>query len=214
MSEALDGVYTIHDLLTTLLNLTVVEYFREVDPKFLRTAARKKVSMQYPMNMRPPTFDIHEEGTSNGYLSAGIFRLNFTYRSRLELLRYVKGDLDIVRRSSAALVVRRVAKLFEWTYNEKKFRKRQLEVNTQHTFLLSNNKGPDRPYYMMGTEVDDIFGFALTQTPNLFGVLSYKGLVRCTISLDGQREPDVKRLASYWNSEFENLYKEVMEASS
>ena len=213
MTAALDGRYTIHDILTTLLNLTVVEYFKEVNPKFLRTAKKKKMSIQYPMNMRPPTFDIEKEGTSNGYLSAGIYRLSFNYRSRLELLRYVKGDLDLVRRSAAAQVVRRAAKYLEWTYNEKKFRKQQLELNHQHTLLLSNNKGPDRPYYIMGTEVEDIFGFALTQTPNLFGVFSYKGLVRCSITLDGGREPDVQRLARYWNSEFDQLYRDVMESA-
>lgn len=202
----------------TLLNLAVVEYFKSVDPAFMENAEGKKVSATYPMNLRSPAFDVTKEGTSNGYLSLGIVSLRLSYDSRIELLKQMKLDIDLVRRSSFNYVVNRLIAFNEFmsrfSYSPDKARKRAKESDGRRTLLLSNNKGPPETLYLLGKEVVDFSFFSLAQTPNIFNVTSYRDILTCSISLDAAVEPDTNRLTKFWNAEFEELYNEAMKVGS
>ena len=215
VARALGGRYTVNDIVMTLLNLTVVRYFQDVDPSALEQDAEgndKKVTGGFPIDLRPSGHDVLKYGASNGFLSGGWIQLVMNYSSRKEVLEEVTKRLDLFRLTPTTGVYKFMAtKVAPNVMSVQDYRKMQKDALGFLTCLLSNLKGPTEQLQILGCDVTDLQFFNLTQTPNIFGVFSYNGEISCSMTVDAEAEQALEKMSKYWKSEFEALYEEVME---
>ena len=217
ISRFMDGKYTVNDILMTVLNLTIVEYFREVNPEILEldeNGKPKKVSGTFPIDMRPKGYDFMKEGTAN-VVSSGSMQYVFQYESRLKLMEKLKQIFDDTKISPGPIVSKWLHENF-WipVLSDENYRALIKGMYTHNTSMLSNVFGPTSQVSVAGAPVDDLQFFAFSNLALYFGILSYNGSVNATFVLDAEAEPNPNRLAKYWNLEFENLYKEAQEYAS
>lgn len=214
IARALGGRYTINDIVMTLLNLTLVQYFKDVDPTVLEPGEDgkdKEVTGGFPVDLRPPGHDVLKAGASNGFLSAGWIHLVLNFSSRKQVLEEVTKRLDLFRLTPATGVYKVMAtKVAPRLFNEQAYRKLQKDSLGFLTCLLSNLKGPTDQLQILGCDVEDLQFFNLTQTPNIFGVFSYNGELSCSMTVDAEAEHAIEKLSKYWTSEFNALYEEVV----
>lgn len=217
ISRFLDGKYTVNDILMTVLNLTIVEYFREVDPEILdldEQGRAKKVTGTFPIDMRPKGYDFKKEGTAN-VVSSGTMQYVFHYDSRLDLMAQLKQIFDDTKISPGPIVSKWLHENF-WLriLSEENYKALIKGMYTHNTSMLSNVFGPTEEVTIAGVPVDDLQFFAFSRLALYFGILSYNGYVNATFVLDAEAEPDPTRLSKYWNSEFEKLYEEAQAYAS
>eukprot|EP00924_Labyrinthula_sp_SR-Ha-C_P016913 augustus_masked-scaffold_6-processed-gene-18.66-mRNA-1 protein AED:1.00 eAED:1.00 QI:0/-1/0/0/-1/1/1/0/462 len=196
---------TINDILFAVLNMAIVKYIKEKDPKF----KKKRVRAGFLINMRPKGASLFRDGSPHNQIGQGFLRLRFKYKTRQRLVYEIKRDIDKIKVSPFPYIQQWFTKKAEPFFARAKAAKLFKEFLVQPTATLSNVPGPQNKVTLGGHEIEDIQFSLFTPAGLYIGLISYNGSVGCSVCLD-EKLGDAKEISKYWNEEFNLFYEEVM----
>lgn len=88
--------FTVNDILAAVLNMCLMRYLEHhMDP--IISDPSKLCRANFPINMRKK--GVSAKDCIGNFIATGSLRFNFHYRSRVELLRSVKRQVDFIKAS-------------------------------------------------------------------------------------------------------------------
>ena len=197
---------TLNDVFMVLLTMVLRRYYDENNEE------PRRVSASFPINLRKrgeDKFDRH--GSPHNVWAYGIMRFHLQYKDEVDLFRKLKRSIDRVKLSPSPVVQLQLGKVIHGmipVFPYKAANKTALNLANKCTAVLSNVAGPSSKVSIGGYEVDDLTFQLFSPTPLYLGLISYNGMVSCSINADKTIE-DPKKIAKHWIPAFDTLYAAI-----
>lgn len=198
---------TLNDVMMAVMTATVRAYLMEVNDPAATNG--QKVRGAFPINLRSGDETLLRRGEPMNKWAYGMFRFDFDYDSRVDLVWKVKRQVDKIKASPSPVVLSSAITVLTRVVP------RWFMLNTASGMVnlssaqLSNVPGPSTPIHIAGAQVDDMQFNMFSPAGLYFGILSYNGKVTAGVNVDGTTSIDAKMLAKHWLREFEALKQEV-----
>lgn len=197
---------TLNDIMMACMTGAIRSYLQEVnDP-----AVQKKTLVRgaFPINLRSPHEPVLRNGEPMNKWAYGMFKFDFNYKTRIELVWKVKRQIDKIKISPSPLIQHTLAKVLTKSMPRKLLLNQLLNMANLTTAQLSNVPGPQHEISICGMKVKDLSFYLFTPVGLYIGVMSYNGKVTASVNVDGSTGVDAKQLAKHWKLEFEALKAE------
>ena len=198
---------TLNDIMMAVLTATVRAYLEEEgDPA---AKGNQLVRGGFPINLRSPDEPILRDGDPMNKWAYGMFKFDFKYKNRIDLVWKVKRQVDEIKVSPSPLIQYRLVKVLTRALPRSVLIPQLLNAANLTTAQLSNVPGPQVPVHLAGARVTAMSFQLFTVLGLYIGLMSFAGQVSASFCADGSTKTDVVKLAAHWKKEFEALKKEV-----
>lgn len=200
------GNATINEILMTVATMTLRAYFEKYEPETLQVE-NCKVSLQFPIDMRPQDADMLSEEWFGNKMSAGSLQCPVLLDDPRAILKDIKAQSEHMKISPEPYVRKNIVDCFASRQFIAPAVKATILLDkfSQVTGMLSNIKGPSEEAQFAGQAIDDLEFIVLGPLGLYIGILSYKGMVHGSICSDASCEPDPYKLANEWAPAFQRL---------
>jgi len=197
---------TLNDIMMAVMTASMKAYLEEVGDSAAK--GKKKVRGAFPINLRSPHEPVLRDGDPMNKWSYGIFKFDFNYKSRIELVWKVKRQIDKIKVSPSPLIQYKLLKGLTATLPRRVLLDQLLNMANLATAQLSNVPGPQHPISIAGVQVVDLTFYLFAPVGLYYGIMSYNGQVSAGVNVDGSTKVDPKMLAKHWKLEFDALKAE------
>ncbi|CAE7456646.1 WSD1 [Symbiodinium natans] len=200
---------TINDILMTLTDLTLREYFLRYEP----AALRQQVRANMPISMRrEDDHDVYNPELFGNRFSQGHLYFPLHIEDPLEVMRQMKAQIDVIKISPEPIVRDKIVKFIttQSCFPPSLTAKLLLDAFGKVTVMLSNVVGPTGEVQFLGQTLDDMTFFAMAPLGLYFGIVQYKGEIKVGICVDAAVEAEPKRLGECWEEAYRKLKAAVL----
>jgi hypothetical protein len=204
---------TVNDVLVAVLCMTLHAYFSETEQgRALLASDETMIRATFPINARAAGSDVFVEGSPNNETMLGVLTFPLNYDDPLNLVWEVKTLLDGIKVSPTSKIMQFLSGI-KAVFSTTDLVDQVLDLYSSQSVMLSNVAGPQNAVKMHGKELDDL-SFLLYAPSSLYlGIMSYNGHVNCGMCLDSSLG-EATSLAKHWGSQFDELYRVVMESQN
>ena len=197
---------TLNDVFMVLLTMVIRYYYEEnkEEPPLVRAS--------FPVNLRKPGADnFDRSGSPHNLFASGIVKFHLQYKDEVDLFRRLKKSIDRIKLSPSPYVQMRLGKIVHSLipiFPYKSANQTALNLANKCTAQLSNVAGPSSKVSISGYELEDLTFQLFTPNPLYLGLISYNGMVSCSINAD-RNIADPKLIAKHWIPAFEALHAAI-----
>lgn len=197
---------TLNDIMMAVMTASIKAYLEEVNDPAAHNG--NKVRGAFPINLRSPKEPVLRNGDPMNKWSYGVFKFDFKYKNRIDLVWKVKRQIDKIKVSPSPLIQYRILKALTVSLPRRVLLDQLLNMANLATAQLSNVPGPQHAIKLAGVTVDDLCFYLFAPVGLYFGIMSYNGWVSAGVNVDGNTKVDPKMLAKHWKLEFDALKAE------
>lgn len=197
--------YTINDVLTAVLSLTIQRYYAERGDAILNNPEGVKVGVPLSMRSGPVVTDVWND------IVMAVIKLPFGL-TPVQTTMAAKRSMDGVKSSFKGLLERSLFGLICRNLDDKQSIDFVNKTFSKFSLISSNVILPREKAEICGNTVEDISFFVYVRTGTYAGLKSYAGNLSCTFTVDTSLAPDMHTLTGSFVPAFESLYAETMSA--
>merc|ERR1712187_390386 len=199
---------TVNDVLLTVVSLTLRRYYEEHGDNVLK--AKKRISANFPVNMRAPTEDVLSVASFGNRVSQAQFPFPIDINDPVEAMRAVMMQTERIKASPEPLIRSKLLNIAAKHLGGGALMDAALDAFGKVTAMLSNVPGPQEEVSCMGQPVDDLTFYGLSPIGLYFGVLTYNGYLKAGVCIDRTCDDDASNLTRHFKPEFDRLHAAVV----
>lgn len=197
---------TLNDIMMAVMTASIRAYLEEVGDPAVKNG--NKVRGAFPINLRSPHEPILRNGDPMNKWAYGVFKFDFRYKNRIDLVWRVKRQVDKIKVSPSPVIQYKILSALTASLPRRVLLDQLLNMANLATAQLSNVPGPQHAIHIAGAKITDLSFYLFAPVGLYYGIMSYDGMVSAGVNVDGSTKVDPKMLAKHWKLEFDALKAE------